>query len=229
MINSHDEYINKIENIKSKLKKKLSDSRYVHTIGVAYTAGALAMKYSVDYDKAIIAGLLHDSVKYMSDEKMLKKARLNGLEITDIEMAKPDLLHAKLGSLYAKNKYDIDDEDILLAIRYHTTGRANMSLLEKIIYIADYIEPNRYKMPRLDVIRRIAFEDIDRCIAMILEDTIQYLKKSNVPIDTTTYEAYTYYVIKHDTDNKEGFVDGRKDENKRRRFNNSKRNNKSIR
>lgn len=234
----------KINNIKSRLKQKLSDSRYYHTMGVAYAASSLAMKYSVDTDKAFIAGLLHDCVKYMSDEKMLSKAKKHGVEISKIEKNKPDLLHAKLGSLYAKKKYGIDDEEILDAIKYHTTGRPNMSDLEKILYIADYIEPGRNKMPRLDEIRRVAFEDIDECLKMILEDTWNYLNSSDIPIDNTTYEAYKYYVLDNNIknndvnsnkseeiikENKETFIDGRKDENKRRRFRTRKRNNKSIR
>lgn len=179
--------------LQDKLKRKLSDSRYLHTIGVAYTAGSLAMKYSCDINTAVAAGLLHDCAKYMSGEEMLDRAKEIKLDISKAELSKPDLLHAKLGSYFAKEKYDIKDSEILSAIRWHTTGKPDMTLLEKIIYIADYIEPGRDKMPRLDVIRKMAFEDIDKCLCMILEDSVDYLKESGMYIDQLTIDTYEYY------------------------------------
>jgi len=186
-------YREEVPVIQDKLRKQLKKSRYVHTLGVAYTASCLAMKHGEDPDKAIIAGLLHDCVKYMSGDEMYELALKYKLDISDAEKAKPDLLHAKLGSYTARKKYDIDDEDILSAIRYHTTGRPDMSLFEKIIYVADYIEPGRDKMPRLDIIRKTAFEDIDLCLRMILEDSVNYLNGSGMFIDSTTIETYNYY------------------------------------
>ncbi|MDO4189533.1 MAG: bis(5'-nucleosyl)-tetraphosphatase (symmetrical) YqeK, partial [Lachnospiraceae bacterium] len=163
-------YNNKILEIQNALNKKLSIKRYQHTLGVSYTAGCLAMKYGIDVNKAILAGLLHDCAKYMDGEEMLKKAKKFDIDISDAESFKPDLLHAKLGAYYAKNKYNINDEDILSSIRWHTTGKPDMSLFEKIIYISDYIEPSRDKMPRLELIRNTAFNNIDDCLKMILED-----------------------------------------------------------
>lgn len=180
--------------IQKKLKKKLSDSRYQHSLGVAYTAGALAMKYSEDINKAVIAGLLHDCAKFMTGEEMLEMSTKKFIDVSEAESIKPDLLHAKLGSYFAIKKYGIKDPDINSAIRFHTTGKPDMNLLEKIIYIADYIEPNRDKMPRLDIIRKIAFEDIDLCLKMILEDSVEYLKNSCMSIDETTFQTYEYYV-----------------------------------
>lgn len=190
------DYSKEIVKIQNKLKRRLKDSRYQHTLGVAYTAGCLAMKYEEDMNSAIIAGLLHDCAKYMDSDEMLKNAEKAKLEISDTEYKKPDLLHAKLGAYYAKKKYDIDDNNILSAIRYHTTGRPDMTLLEKIIYIADYIEPGRDKMPRLDTIRKMAFEDLNRCLEMILEDSVDYLNKSGMTIDNTTLETYNFYCDK---------------------------------
>ena len=129
----------------------------------------------------------------MDGEEMLNKAQKAGLPITEYELNKPDLLHAKLGSYYANKKYDINDEDILSAIECHTTGKPQMNLLEKIVYVADYIEPLRYKMPRLDVIRKLAFEDIDECLKLILSDTLKYLKSSGMMIDKATIDTYNYY------------------------------------
>lgn len=187
------EYKTLIIELQNKLFQKLSPSRYQHSLGVAYTAGCLSMKYDIEMDKAIVAGLLHDCAKYMDGGEMLKKALKFNLEVTDAEKTKPDLLHAKLGEYYAKNKYNVDDTDILSSIRYHTTGRPAMTLFEKIIYISDYIEPGRDKMPRLDIIRKAAFEDIDECLKMILEDTVSYLENSGMNLDKTTIDTYEYY------------------------------------
>ena len=179
--------------IRKDLKDRLSKKRFEHTIGVMYTAGAMAMRYGIDIEQAMLAGLLHDCAKFMDGKEMLDKAQKAGLSITDYELNKPDLLHAKLGSYYANKKYDINDEDILSAIKCHTTGKPNMNLLEKIVYVSDYIEPLRYKMPRLDVIRKIAFEDIDECLKLILTDTLNYLKSSGMMIDKATIDTYNYY------------------------------------
>lgn len=182
-----------ISKIHKKLQKKLSESRFQHTLGVSYTAGCLAMKHGENVDSAIIAGLLHDCAKYMSGDEMLKLAKKYKLEISKAESVKPDLLHAKLGSYFAKEIYNIDDENILSAIRFHTTGKPDMTLLEKIIYLADYIEPGREKMPRLAEIRKEAFNDIDLCLRMVLEDSVNYLKSSSMEMDTTTLETYEFY------------------------------------
>lgn len=179
--------------IQKKLSNKLSESRFQHTLGVAYTAGCLAMKHGEDFNKAITAGLLHDCAKYMNGSEMLKLAEKYKLDITSAEQIKPDLLHAKLGSYFAEKKYKIDDEEILSAIRYHTTGKPDMTMLEKIVYLADYIEPGRDKMPRLNDIRKIAFEDIDACLRMVLEDSVKYLQSSGMEIDDTTIKTYEFY------------------------------------
>lgn len=183
----------KIRKIQKKLRHKLSNTRYQHTIGVAYTAGSLAMKYNVDINQAIIAGLLHDCAKYLSDEDILKKSIAYNLDISDAEYKLPFLLHAKLGAYFAKTIYGISDNNITDAIKWHTTGKPDMSTLEKIIYIADYIEPARYKMPNLDIIRKTAFEDIDECLKLILSDTINYLNNTNTFIDDTTQKTYEFY------------------------------------
>lgn len=198
-----DNYFNKLfDNVDKKglyrvicgdLKKNLKKDRYEHTLGVAFTAGSLAMRYGYDIYKAILAGLLHDSAKYMSSDDMYKKARSWDIEITATETEKPDLLHGKLASYIAQREYKISDKEILDSITYHTTGRPDMTLLDKIIYISDYIEPKRYKMPRLDEIRKEAFIDIDKCLEMILEDSVNYLKSSGMIIDDMTIKTYEYY------------------------------------
>ena len=105
----------------------------------------------------------------------------------------PFLLHAKVGGHLAKTKYKIDDEDIINAILYHTTGRPGMSLLEKIVYIADYIEPGREHAPNLDEVRRLSFRDLDEALLQILEDILVHLKESKKEIDPMTQRTYEFY------------------------------------
>lgn len=176
--------------IKKSLSKKLTPSRYEHTLGVAYTSAALAMRYGYDMDRAFMAGLLHDCAKYMSGERLLEKCSKYGIDVTDAERQQPDLLHAKVGAYFAEYRYGIGDTEICHAISYHTTGCADMNLLDMIVYVADYIEPNRDKAPKLPYYRELAFNDIRQCTYEILESTIEYVKGKNGTIDDTTVTAY---------------------------------------
>lgn len=182
-----------IYKLQNKMKKSLEPKRYEHTLGVAYTAANLAFIHGQDDKKAMIAGLLHDSAKCISHQKRLSICKKNEIAITKVEEQNPVLLHAKVGAFFAKEKYGIEDEDILDAIIYHTTGRPQMSSLEKIVYVADYIEPHRKKLPRITEIRKMAFEDLDMAVYMILENSLLYLEKGNAKIDPTTKETYEFY------------------------------------
>ena len=181
------------KNITKDLKNSLDKDRYEHTIGVSYTAICLAMKYDVDLEKAEIAGLLHDCAKCIADDKKLKKCIEHNISINEAEKAKPSLLHAKLGAFIAMDKYGIQDKEIINAILKHTTGSQEMTMLEKIIFVADYIEPGRDKQPRLDVIRYTAFNDLDLCVYLILEDSVNYLNSNPDMVDPTTIETFEYY------------------------------------
>ena len=183
-----------IKDLKKDLKKEMDDSRFEHTLGVMYTCGALAMCYGYDLDKAMLAGLMHDCAKCMPNAKKLKMAEKHHLEVTDLERKNPFMLHAKLGAFLARKKYDIEDPEILDAIRWHTTGRPEMTLLDKIVYIADYIEPRRDKAPNLPEIRQLAFQDLDRTLIKILEDTLGYLGDSSEHVDSMTKKTYDYYI-----------------------------------
>ncbi|HBN57556.1 MAG TPA: phosphodiesterase [Lachnospiraceae bacterium] len=182
-----------MKDLKKAMKKHMDESRYEHTLGVMYTCASLAMRYEYDMEKAMLAGLMHDCAKCMPNAKKLKMAEKNHLEITDLERKNPFMLHAKLGELLAKKKYDIDDEEILSAIRWHTTGRPAMNLLDKIVYVSDYIEPKRDKAPNLAEIRKLAFIDLDQALLRILEDTLGYLGDSTDDIDSMTKKTYDYY------------------------------------
>lgn len=181
------------ETMRKKVKKHLDKDRYRHTVGVMYTAQCLAMRYGADMEKARIAGLLHDCAKYIPTEKKLCMCRENEIAISNAEEKNPGLLHAKLGAVIAREKYGVEDEEILDAIRFHTTGRPDMSLLDKIIYIADFIEPNRCEAPNLPEVRAEAFVNLDLCLCHILKDSLDYLRTRNNVIDPMTERTYRYY------------------------------------
>ena len=179
--------------IRKKLKKELDKERYEHTKGVMYTAGCLAMAYEYPIEKAMLAGLLHDCAKCIPNDDKISICRENHVIISNVELENPYLLHAKAGAILAEKKYEVNDPLILHAIRVHTTGEPDMNTLDKIIYIADYIEPKRDKAPHLEYIRKIAFEDLDHCMAEILYDTLHFLKGKKGSIDPTTELAYQFY------------------------------------
>ncbi|MEH2942374.1 bis(5'-nucleosyl)-tetraphosphatase (symmetrical) YqeK [Lachnospiraceae bacterium KK002] len=179
--------------IEKKLKKELDKERYTHTLGVMYTAAALAMAHHANLEQAMYAGLLHDCAKCVSSRDKFKLCKKYDIPISPSEERSPFLLHAKLGAFFAQKYYETDDEDILHAIQVHTTGAPNMNTLDKIIYIADYIEPNRDKAPDLEEVRKMAFEDLDRTMLKILSDTLDYLKRKGGELDPMTMESYQYF------------------------------------
>ncbi len=173
--------------------EKVQDAkRFAHTLGVEFTAAALAMKYQADVTDAQIAGLLHDCAKCLTDEKRVSICEKHRIPMTDIERRNPFLLHAKVGEYLAREKYGITNPDILNAIRFHTTGRENMSLLERIVFVADYIEPGRRQAPNLTEIRQLAFTDLNAAMLKILEDTLSYLKATGGELDPMTEITYEY-------------------------------------
>lgn len=182
-----------VTTIRRSLKKKMDPLRYEHTLGVAYTAMCLAMKYGEDLYKAEMAGLLHDCAKCYPNEVQLAKCEKYNISITEVEKQNPSLIHAKLGAFLAMNKYGVTDMDIINAILNHTTGKPAMTQLEKIVFVADYIEPRRDKAPNLAMIRRLAFEELDRAVCIILKSTLDYLKTREVVIDDMTVRTYEFY------------------------------------
>lgn len=184
---------NQLKKIRKAVEKVQDAKRFEHTLGVEYTAAALAMRYGSNMEDARAAGLLHDCAKCLTDEKRLSICKKNHIKVTEVERKNPFLLHAKVGAYLAREKYGIKEPDILNAIKNHTTGRKNMSLLEKIIFVADYIEPGRKHAPDLAEVRRLAFIDIDQALLAILRDTLEYLKASGGDIDPMTEETWLYY------------------------------------
>lgn len=175
------------------LREKQSGKRFIHTLGVQYTSACLAMCYGSDVNKAQMAGLLHDCAKHMKPEKLLEISKKQGLKISKAQERNPFLLHGRVGAYLARTKYGIKDEEILGAIEWHTTGRPEMTLLEKIIFTADYIEPGRNQAPNLEILRQLSFTDLNQAVCMILEQTLDYLKSTPQDIDETTEITYSYY------------------------------------
>ena len=182
-----------LKKITKAMEKSLDSRRFEHTMGVEYTAAALAMRYGASIENAQLAGLLHDCAKCLSDEKRLAICEKHNISVNDIERRNPSLLHAKVGSFLAMDEYHVEDLEVINAILNHTTGRPGMSLLEKIIFIADYIEPNRKQAPNLEEIRKMAFVDLDKALLCILRYTLVYLENNEGEIDPMTKKTYEYY------------------------------------
>lgn len=181
--------------IRKKLEKKLKPERYEHTIGVMYTASSLAMCYGEDIHKALLAGLLHDCGKFCSGKEQMELCKEYQIPLTASELKMPALVHARLGAYLAEHEYNIKQPEILDAIAYHTTGRPAMTMLEKIVYIADYIEPGRMVIPGLGEVRKAAFANIDEAVAMCAGATISYLESIGRGIDPMTVRTYEFYHI----------------------------------
>lgn len=182
-----------LKKIKKDLKKKLSEDRYIHTLGVANTAVSLAMCYGEDIAKAQYAGILHDSAKYLSNEEYIRECKKYKIKYDKVLKNSPSLLHGYLGATYSIELYDIDDEDIYNSIYNHTFGSDSMSLLEEIIYVADYIEPNRDYFDGLDDIRKLAFKDIKAAIAVISNRKIEYTKSKGQEVFEASYKTLDFY------------------------------------
>ena len=178
-----------IEKIETDLKEILSEKRYNHSISVMNMAEELARVYGVDVVDAKIAGLLHDNAKEMSEEEMLKYAEKNNIEVTEFEMLNAKILHGKIGADIARKKYGIS-EKIAKAIEYHTTTNPEMDILAKIIYISDKIELTRkVEAFDLDAERKLAKEDLDKTLLLIIDNTTKYLIDNNKMIAVESIET----------------------------------------
>lgn len=185
--------IDHIAGIRERVKKELKPARYEHTLGVAYTAACMAFLYGEDPLKAELAGILHDCAKCYPHEEQIRICHEAGIGLSEAELASPAVIHAICGRYLAEKVYGITDEDLLNAIGSHTTGRPAMSRLEKIIYIADFIEPLRSEAPNLPEMRKLAFQDLDECMYQILMSTIEYLNGRGAPVVPATMDAFLWY------------------------------------
>lgn len=185
----------KLENIQKDLKKILSGKRFHHSEGVAQTASHLAKKYGADPDKAYLAGWVHDCAKELSLPEMQTIARESRLSVDTILFSSRALLHGPVGSVLAETKYGITDEEIKNAIYYHTTGHADMTLMEKIIFLADYIEPSR-DFPGVEKLRQLADKDLDRALLAAYDSTIAHLLDQGAYIYDLTFIGRNDLIMK---------------------------------
>ena len=188
----------KYEYIDEALKKSLKHSRYQHSIGVMHTAGCLAMRYSEDVEKAMLAGLIHDCTKNIEINEQIKLCKDNNVILKNEDLANPEIIHSITAPIMARNAFNITDISILNAIRYHTTGKENMNNFEKLIYTADFIEGGRFftKDPEvLDKARFLAFNtNLDRTVAYILNKVLVWLSLSRNILHSDTLTANEFYL-----------------------------------
>lgn len=187
------------DEMKIKLENMLPEKRYLHSLRVAKEAVALAKHYSTDEQKAYIAGLLHDCAKYIDKDESIKMLEDNDVEVNICEKNNKGLLHAPLGAIIAAKEFGINDNVILSAIQNHTTGKANMSDLDKIIYLADLIEPGR-NYTEIDDIRTKVYENLNIGMLYGLEYSIRYILSKKAVIHPNTIDAWNYIRINNEED-----------------------------
>lgn len=183
--------MNNIKEIQNKLLNDIGKKRFEHSLRVAETAKKLAEIYGVDVKKAYLAGLIHDCAKY-NEEVYIKKYNID-FSIYPVSSIKDPVLHSFLGAEVAKKVYNIYDRDVLKAIEYHTTGRPDMSDLEKIIFIADAIEPAR-DFEDIEKIRKLAFENLNKAMLNLLDSNIIFLIGKKALINPLSFEARNYLI-----------------------------------
>lgn len=183
------------ENIKNEIKIILPKKRYEHSINVEFEAIKLAQIYGCDVEKARVAGIAHDFAKFYSSNDLIKIAQNYGIQIDEIQYNSPQLLHGQVASQICMDKYEVKDQDILNAIRYHTTGRKGMTLLEKIIFLADVIEPGR-NFPGINDIRELATRDIEGSLLLACNYTLIFITEQNFLIHPLTIEFRNSLLLK---------------------------------
>jgi len=180
------------------VKKQITEHRYLHTLGVADTAVVLAKQYGADVEKAELAAIFHDYAKFRPKEEMREIIRNQGMP-QDLLQFNAELWHAPVGAYLVEKEVGITDRDILDAIRYHTTGRPGMTTLEKVIYLADYIEPGRH-FPGVEEVREMAKANLDRALIKSIQNTIVFLLKKNQAVYPNTFYTYNDLVINKEVD-----------------------------
>ena len=173
------------------VKPHLTEHRYVHTIGVTDTAVELAEKYGADSKRTELAAIFHDYAKFRPKDEM-RQIIIDQAFSADLLEYSSELWHAPVGAYLVREEIGINDEEILNAIKYHTSGRPEMTLMEKCVFIADYIEPGR-SFPGVDEVREVVQKDLNKAIALSLRNTVQFLMKKNQPVYPATF--YTYNSI----------------------------------
>lgn len=182
------------ELLMQRVQMQMSEKRFRHVLGVEETAIALAGRYDASLEKASIAALTHDYAKERSDDEFKLVIRRDNFDLDLLNWGN-EIWHGLVGANFVQRELEIDDEEILQAIRVHTTGAAEMSLLDKIIYVADYIEPSR-NFPGVEEAREIALRNLDNAVAYETKHTLLHLVSKEVPIYPRTIETYNKWVAK---------------------------------
>ncbi|RIW37612.1 HD domain-containing protein [Bacillus salacetis] len=175
------------------VKEQLTDHRYQHTLGVVEAAGKLAERYGVDKYKAEMAAIFHDYAKFRPKEEMKEIIQTQGMDERLLSY-NAELWHAPVGAYLVQKEAAMEDEDILDAIRYHTSGRPGMSDLEKVIYLADYIEPGRH-FPGVDEVRELAKHNLEEALIASIRNTIMFLLKKNQAVFPDTFNTFNDLVL----------------------------------
>jgi predicted HD superfamily hydrolase involved in NAD metabolism len=183
--------------LKQQLLKRLSKGRYEHVLRVAETAKSLAIRHGTSVEQAEQSALFHDIAKCM-DKGELRLALLQGNGDARLFSFHHELWHAPVGAMIARDEFGLEDEDVLNAIRFHTTGRTNMSMLEKLIYIADMIEPGR-SFSGVEIVRQQAEKSIDSAMEACIYQSVQFLVNKRVPVFPDSIDCYNEYVNKKGT------------------------------
>lgn len=177
------------------LSKRLTEKRFRHSQGVSQEAGELAGRFGAPPDKARLAGLLHDCAREFTAAQLLDEADKLGVELTEIERRTPVLLHAIVGAELVRSRYGVDDPQIARAIRLHTTGGADMRRLDKIIYLADMIEPGR-DFPGIGALRKCARIDLDQAMLAAFNQSLSYVLEKNLLVHPDTIAARNEILLK---------------------------------
>ena len=178
----------------SLLRERLKDRRFQHSLNVADAAVMLAKRFGADEEKAYIAGLLHDITKNETDENQLQILQSGGIMLTVTQQNNPKLWHAMSGMVYLRDTLGITDQEILGAVRWHTTGKAGMTLLEKVVFIADYISAER-DYPDVDVMRRLSETSLDAAALYALKYSLRTLSEKEKPICEDSVAYYNELII----------------------------------
>jgi len=176
------------------LKQTLKPNRYIHSVNTMKVAISLAEYYGENKDIAAVSGLLHDCAKDFNDDETKKYCSSNGIELNEIEQKQVYLMHGVVGAIIAKEKYGVQDEIILDAIKYHTTGYSKMNMMDKIIFLADYIEPGRTHC-EVDSARELAYDDINKALICAFDNVIKYVIMQKRLIHPFTIEARNSILI----------------------------------
>jgi predicted HD superfamily hydrolase involved in NAD metabolism len=174
------------------VRAELGQYRYAHSVRVARLADVLAHAHGEDAGRARLAGMLHDIARLYQAERLVAECRARGLPIDDFERAHPIVLHARLGAELARERFGVQDEAVLSAIRRHTLGAAEMSRLDAILYLADGLEPGRIFRERA-TLAELAIESLDEALAALLRSTVAYLHSRNLEPAPQTLAALRRY------------------------------------